>query len=85
MMKGFSLLILMLVSLLFCSASSMTTTTLEETKEQCEGLKIIRILYCKNEECEKRCLMKYIPIVAKWPRCYGRDTCVCCDVDNLAK
>ncbi|KAE9612529.1 hypothetical protein Lalb_Chr06g0174061 [Lupinus albus] len=80
MMKSFSLLILLLLSLLICSSSSMATTTLKETKEQCKGLKIIRILYCKNEECEKRCSMKYTPIVDKYtPQCSGRDTCVCCD------
>ncbi|CAL0317142.1 unnamed protein product [Lupinus luteus] len=85
MMKGFSLLILMFVSLLICSSSSMATTILEETKEKCEGFKFIRILFCKNEECEKRCLMKYIPNVAKWPRCYRTHVCICCDVDHLAK
>jgi len=41
--------------------------------------KFIRILYCENSDCQRKCLEKYGTAGTKNPNCNGRDTCVCCN------
>lgn len=39
---------------------------------------IIRIWFCKHEECHRQCFAKYDSAGIKNPHCDGRDTCDCC-------
>ncbi|XLS43361.1 hypothetical protein HN51_000226 [Arachis hypogaea] len=77
-MKFFSLLILFFASLLICSSTRMATGT-KLLSGTCNPEKppIIRIWFCKNEVCQKRCKIEH-PTQTEQPRCVGRDTCVCC-------
>ncbi|AES70439.1 hypothetical protein MTR_3g055260 [Medicago truncatula] len=76
-----SLLILFFLSLLISSSSSVIAPVKPLVEAlSCDPNKpgIIRIWFCKDEECHRKCFAKYGSAGIKNPHCQGRDTCVCC-------